>query len=807
MDLNTFRTFSTQPTYGELVLGKRIKPQPNIVKGSYDSVEHYLSTQFWLLRDDFVSPLRKGVQEYIKCSNKSEKFASSEIKICSRINFQPAAHNGVQICFATEDKDNKFEDSKLLMQGSLVCFTCNNFDTLLFATISGSGNKNCQQVLVKFSERCEENIFANEYICIEAKAFFEHYNHVLKALQEIKTNDFPFPQYFIRVSDEHCLPLYLRCQASMVSMKGITGDLKFDLLKLRSWPSAAHLGLDDHQLVALQAALTSELALIRGAPGTGKTLVGLKIAKILTENKEAQNRKTPILVVSNTNFALDQFLVQALKFTKKLVRIGHSKQLKLDAFNFNRFKGSMPQRLNQLSRQDIIGTTTTIAAKMRSDLACEVVIVEDAAAVTEAHVIACLTNKCQHLILIGDENQLRPTLENNELEALKLDTSLFERMLLNNRKCSTLNVQYRMATEMTKLISPLIYKDLTSSERVLGLPKLHCFTKRVSFVSHNFTELREFRNPSLSRKNPYEAEFVVSLSKYLLLHKVLRSDDITILSTYSDQVSLIKKLMKQEDSAISRRLLDIKVVTVDDYQGGECNVVLLSLVRSNHQGDIGFLAKTNRISVALSKAMHVLVIVGSMDTLSKKCGSWNTIKECLKQQGALDRCLTLRCPVHPENQFAVKQSSEFGQMCPKCNNNPTEPRQEETEEPPAEHCSEVLQCGHRCNGRDQMHASHLSRCRRPCGKRLNCGHVCLKKCHYHRLDGSHQDVTCEQIVTKVRSCGHRVGMLCGEDVETIRCNKQCTKQMRCGHSCRKKCYKTCDAICRQCEVVACCVII
>ena len=82
------------------------------------------------------------------------------------------------------------------------------------------------------------------------------------------------------------------------------------ILDRNQWPSAQALGLNESQLRAFQVALTNELAIIQGPPGTGKTYVGLKIARALLDNRKVwqEGEKSPILMVSYTNHALDQFV-------------------------------------------------------------------------------------------------------------------------------------------------------------------------------------------------------------------------------------------------------------------------------------------------------------------------------------------------------------------------------------------------------------------------------------------------------------------------------------------------------------------
>jgi hypothetical protein len=109
----------------------------------------------------------------------------------------------------------------------------------------------------------------------------------------------------------------------------------------------------------------------------------------------------------------------------------------------------------------VVGMTTTSAARLRSSLQTlknPIVIVEEAAEVLEAHIVTSITKHCKHLILIGDHKQLRPNTANYSMEKkYHLGTSLFERMIINDVHCYTLNVQHRMRPEISCLIRPTIY--------------------------------------------------------------------------------------------------------------------------------------------------------------------------------------------------------------------------------------------------------------------------------------------------------------------------------------------------------------
>jgi len=155
---------------------------------------------------------------------------------------------------------------------------------------------------------------------------------------------------------------------------------EFNVLNTQDWPNAEQLGLDCSQYAALQSALTKELSVIQGPPGTGKTVMALKIAEILIHNKRQLGIKKPILVVSLTNHALDQFLVGMLKFTKRLVRIGgQSKNTELESFTIKSIK--IPRSPHHMVLKDTLDAQRSHLMEFQrrlndinSVLACEVIL-------------------------------------------------------------------------------------------------------------------------------------------------------------------------------------------------------------------------------------------------------------------------------------------------------------------------------------------------------------------------------------------------------------------------------------------------
>jgi hypothetical protein len=207
----------------------------------------------------------------------------------------------------------------------------------------------------------------------------------------------------------------------------------------------------------------------------------------------------------------------------------------------------------------------------------------------------------------------------------------------------------------------------------------------------------------------------------------------------------------------STLLQALRLATVDNFQGEEAKVVIISLVRSNKQSRCGFLRTSNRINVLLSRAQHGMYIIGNTET-SAHIPMWGDVLEMLNKDGNVGPHLELCCPRHPETPLQITTPDDFSTVSPE------------------------------------------ARCDLLCGQRLPCGHSCVNKCH---SDGMHQATYCLKPCNRVKEgCTHNCQYVCGEQ-----CDEDCTIQISnidaelpCGHRVSKlPCWQYQDpslAVCR-----------
>ncbi|NXB78120.1 ZNFX1 protein, partial [Donacobius atricapilla] len=498
----------------------------------------------------------------------------------------------------------------------------------------------------------------------------------------------------------------------------------------------------------------------------------------------------------------------------------------------------LEQDLCILNNARIVGMTTTGAAKYRRILQYiepQIVIVEEAAEVLEAHTITTLSSKCQHLILIGDHQQLQPSANVYDLaKNFNLEVSLFERLIKVDFPFVCLKYQHRMRPEIAQLISPHIYQNLKNHPSVLTYENIKGVSTNVFFVEHEVPE-QEIEEGK-SHQNPHEAHFVVELCKYFLCQGY-KPSKITILTTYTGQLFCLRRLMP------AKIFEGVKVHVVDKYQGEENDIILLSLVRSNKAERPGFLQIPNRICVVLSRAKKGLYCIGNMRMLSK-VPLWSKIIQTLEKNGHIGQSLELCCQNHPETKTQVSTGEDFnrvpeggctrpcefrlscGHVCTRaCHPYDPEHKDYQCLKP----CQKVLCAdGHRCPkschepcgkcvvkvektiakcGHVQMVPCHISpwkfKCLEPCQKKLNCGHTCRSSC------GQECTVHCPEQVTATLKCGHKQEVSCWvtrmRHEEAVKCESKCSVTLACGHVCSGSCHtcfggrfhKACDRPCKR----------
>ena len=508
-----------------------------------------------------------------------------------------------------------------------------------------------------------------------------------------------------------------------------------------------------------------------------------------------------------------------------------------------------------LLHSKVVGMTVTGAGihhQLLKNIRPAIIIIEEAAEILEAQLLAAIGDWAKYLILIGDHKQLRPQVESYDLvRNFDMDKSMMERLILGGLPYSTLQFQSRMRPEFAELLLD-IYPDLRNNiERVARNAVANCIKHSMFFWDHEDEETKE-----RSYKNEEEATKTLQLALFLI-QQGYKPEQITILAAYRGQVSLIKKkcseaqrkfpcLFKEEEikpateksnsdqtSSTSTNKPKTKcrlaIHTIDIYQGDENDFVIVSLVRSNLERQIGFLKLLNRRCVAQSRSRCGLYFVGSKSTLRSN-SDWNALIKKMDNQGTVGKEIPLNCPNHPNETVIYARHAKDIPLQPFCKKScPLKMECNKHQcpkicQPPHRHnkCTAIVDftfapCGHAGKKKCYQDEKDFS-CGIVCSKMMSCGkHSCPNICqpeHKHNTcrapvkfvfptckhtgtrecSQDESEIKCNQAVSvTLQTCLHPAQKICHIPDEDIVCREQCPRPLEgCGHPCEDICGNPCS---------------
>lgn len=371
--------------------------------------------------------------------------------------------------------------------------------------------------------------------------------------------------------------------------------------------------LNDSQQLAIAGfvQLPRGIQLLMGPPGTGKTTTIVSAVKSLLAG---HGPRRPIVICGPSNKSVQVIAPSLIKKFPEIKVALYTHESHLDPAT----KDVLIPLLVEQQKELLLGADVvcmTLSAAGSSFIVktlkgkVDVAIVDEVGQSVESETLIVFGLGVQKVLLVGDIKQLPPTVLADEAERFHYDWSMLFRL---QKECGQpyglLDTQYRMHTAISEFPRNAFYdgavKDGVTAEDRAG--------KNLDPYLVIDVEGQDERDVvTRSYKNLREAQHVVKLVQHVM-RAGYRSNDIAIITPYKAQTALIKQLLLQHDIPPD----DLKINTVDSFQGEESPVVFVSMVRANAKMRIGFLGKFQRLNVAITRPQEVLRVVMSGDTLN-----------------------------------------------------------------------------------------------------------------------------------------------------------------------------------------------
>ncbi|CDY22185.1 BnaC01g39160D [Brassica napus] len=244
----------------------------------------------------------------------------------------------------------------------------------------------------------------------------------------------------------------------------------------------------------------------------------------------------------------------------------------------------------------------------------ELLVVDEAAQLKECESAAALQLQgLHHAVLIGDELQLPAMVQSEICEKTKFGRSLFERLVLLGHNKHLLDVQYRMHPSISVF------------------PNIEFYDGKISDAA-NVKESNYQKSPKNIVEVAVISDIISKLFKVSCETKTKMS--VGVISPYKGQIRAIQERVGDEYTPLfGDELFTLNVRSVDGFQGGEEDVIIISTVRSNDNGKVGFLSNRQRANVALTRARHCLWVIGNETTLALSDSIWTKLIRDSKRRG------------------------------------------------------------------------------------------------------------------------------------------------------------------------------
>ncbi|MCB1176694.1 MAG: AAA family ATPase [Leptospiraceae bacterium] len=446
--------------------------------------------------------------------------------------------------------------------------------------------------------------------------------------------------------------------------------------------------LNESQNRAVNHLLSAEhFGIIHGPPGTGKTHTLIELARELCKTEST------VLLTASSNVAVDLLVEKAISAGLTATRIGnparvneriipYTLEYKLNDHNeyksvikykreadelfrkAGKFKRNFGKKereerkelkkeardliktaveyetnlsLSILEKSDIIGSTLIgITYPIMQKMKFQSIIVDEATQCLEPGLWIAILKTENRIFFAGDHKQLPPTIHSKDNE---LSTTLFEKLnsyYIDTNVSNLLNTQYRMKENILGFSNKWFYEErLKTDSSVYQRNPVDIFNfvsegKNISFIDTAGSDTEEkLDEESMSYYNETEISLIKNLIDTIKQNHLQNIIKMGILSPYRSQV----EKLKEEFSGFNKENFELEINTIDSFQGSERDIILISLVRSNDNGEVGFLEDEKRLNVALTRAREELILIGDSSTLSFN-HFYNSLMDFVSQSGS-----------------------------------------------------------------------------------------------------------------------------------------------------------------------------
>jgi superfamily I DNA and/or RNA helicase len=408
--------------------------------------------------------------------------------------------------------------------------------------------------------------------------------------------------------------------------------------------------LNKSQQLAVNAILENEeLTIVHGPPGTGKTTT-------LTESIfQLVQKGEKVLVSAPSNTAVDNISKSLIKLNIPLLRVGNTgkinneifpytpegkmnnskaqkeiKQLRVRAEEFRRMALKYKRSFGKAEREQrnllfaevknirneikklqayheekwmdeaavIAGTPIGLYDARLKNYKFSTLVIDEAGQCIEP-LAWCIFSLAEKYVLAGDHWQLPPTVISNEAATMGLNNSILEIAVANSQNVHLLNTQYRMRKTIAGFSSAYFYDSLLHTAE-----NLHDTGTHLTFIDTAGSGYEEKPGADgVSLQNDGELNIV----QQILSREFTDPSKIAFISPYAGQVAAAKEVLPAT----------VRSSTIDSFQGQENEIIIVSLVRSNDDGEIGFLKDYRRLNVAITRAKEQLIVIGDSATIGK----------------------------------------------------------------------------------------------------------------------------------------------------------------------------------------------